>query len=191
MNHKISNILIVVVGIMLVIMAFTCFSVIARGQDNVIKNCLVYKVIDGDTIRCSVGDEKYYVRFIGADTPEITWGKNECYGQEGKQYLVDNIYGKYVNLTFEGGKTYGRVVAWVSDDKNLYNLNLVLFGYARQTTERFPTKLYPSSLFIQSELVARYNSFGGWGSSCSSEFISWYYKKQFSDREKIQKGVSK
>jgi len=57
------------------------------------------------------GEER--VRIIGVNTPETSSG--DCYAQEAKSFLINQIFGKYVWLTFDGNCTdvYDRTLAYV------------------------------------------------------------------------------
>jgi micrococcal nuclease len=86
-------------------------------------------VIDGDTIVIP-GDER--VRYILVDTPEITNGKNECYGQEARDYNAMLVEGQTVSLEYdqECRDQYGRLLAYVSVDGVEVNRKLLEDGYA-------------------------------------------------------------
>jgi endonuclease YncB( thermonuclease family) len=49
------------------------------------------------------------------DTPEITQGKHDCYGEEARQYNEDLVLGQEVSLTYdqECEDPYGRLLAYV------------------------------------------------------------------------------
>lgn len=128
--------------------------------------CYVTKVIDGDTFKCTQNGEKLTVRMLAIDTPEITRGKNECYGQEAKKYLSDRILHRDVTLEYDNGKTYGyfgRLLAYVILNKEMLNEAMLRLGYAKTTVKKYSTKRYPPPYFLALEDHARFFKFGLWG----------------------------
>src|SRR6056300_287258 len=59
----------------------------------------VENVIDGDTFIGQGADVEERVRIIGVDTPETSSG--DCYAQEAKSFLINQIFGRWVWLTFD------------------------------------------------------------------------------------------
>ena len=90
---------------------------------------VVERVIDGDTIEIAGGQK---IRYLLVDTPETTQGKDDCYGQDAKNFNTDLVLGKTVQLAYEPGCTdmFGRLLAWVSLDGREVNSLLVERGYA-------------------------------------------------------------
>ncbi|MCA9388858.1 thermonuclease family protein [Candidatus Berkelbacteria bacterium] len=125
---------------------------------------LVTKIIDGDTIELETGQR---VRYIGIDTPEITKGKKECYGQSAKAYNQDLILNKKITLIKDVSETdrYGRLLRYIYLDDVFVNEQLVKNGYAYAAT--FPPDVKFSNYFIQLENQARSLGLGLWG-GCSS-----------------------
>lgn len=89
----------------------------------------VVEVIDGDTIVLAGGEK---IRYLMVDTPEITNGKNECYGQEARSFNADYVLGQEVALTYDVECTdaYGRLLAYVEVPDGELNALLVARGYA-------------------------------------------------------------
>jgi len=93
---------------------------------------LVTKVVDGDTIH--VGKQK--IRLIGINTPEIAHQgqPTQCYGEEAKAYLQNQILNKEVLLEndpqTDDVDKYGRSLRYVSVEGVLINRELVRLGYA-------------------------------------------------------------
>ena len=75
----------------------------------------VTRVVDGDTIHVSIGGKDYKVRYIGVNTPEITFGKNEPLGKEAKNYNAKLVDGQTVYLVKDVSETdkYGRLLRYV------------------------------------------------------------------------------
>ena len=125
---------------------------------------LVEDVIDGDTFvgQGETGQER--IRIIGVDTPETSSG--ECYAQEAKTFLLRQIFGRWVWLTFDRGCTdfYERTLAYVhlgTNEQDFVQRQLLLGGYA----QAFPfddTNTF-ENVFAQDEATARNNEAGGWG----------------------------
>ena len=72
------------------------------------------------------------IRYILVDTPEITNGKNDCYGDEARDFNHMLVTGRDVVLTYddECRDTYGRLLAYVSVGETEVNRTLLEDGYA-------------------------------------------------------------
>jgi micrococcal nuclease len=90
---------------------------------------VVSRVIDGDTIELASGER---IRYLLVNTPEITNGHNDCYGQNAAQFNRDLVEGKTVTLTYDVQCTdlYGRLLAYVSVGGQEVNSLLIERGYA-------------------------------------------------------------
>ncbi|PRQ09454.1 Endonuclease YncB precursor [Enhygromyxa salina] len=90
---------------------------------------VVDRVIDGDTILLESGDR---VRYILVDTPEITAGKNECWGTEASAYNQQLVEGHTISIEYdqECEDQYGRLLAYVSVDGMEVNRALLEGGFA-------------------------------------------------------------
>jgi len=90
---------------------------------------VVDRVIDGDTIILETG---HRIRYILVDTPEITDGKNECWGQEAADYNEALVLDQTVTLEYdeECRDVYGRLLAYVSVQGNEVNRLLLENGQA-------------------------------------------------------------
>jgi micrococcal nuclease len=90
---------------------------------------VVERVVDGDTIVLTTGET---VRYLMVNTPEITGGKNECYGQNAARFNSDLVLGKTVRLTLDVEPTdiYDRTLAYVSVGDQEVNRLLVERGFA-------------------------------------------------------------
>ena len=125
---------------------------------------LVEDVVDGDTFVGQGENGEERVRIIGVDTPETSSG--DCYAQEAKTFLLRQIFGKWVWLTFDGQCTdvFDRTLAYVhlgTNEQDFVERQLLLGGYAHafpfDDTDTF------EALFAQDEATARENGAGGWG----------------------------
>jgi micrococcal nuclease len=164
-KSKIRFLFINVVAILLVLgwMFYDCKG--SRGEE--LFPCRVYKVVDGDTFHCTYEDRRVLkIRLLGISAPEITFGKNECYGQESKSYLKDLIADKIVGLQFDKVKPstdkFGRTLAYVFIDDIPINFRMVSEGYAKSYARKYPTKRYPSFIFNELEYQAKKSNFGLW-----------------------------
>ena len=90
---------------------------------------MVKSVIDGDTI---ILEDETRVRYLLADTNEITNGRMDCYGEEAKQYNASLVEGKLVDLTYDSGCSdrFGRLLAYIAVQGREVNRLLVERGYA-------------------------------------------------------------
>jgi micrococcal nuclease len=93
------------------------------------EKALVTRVIDGDTVELSDGQK---VRYLMIDTPEITNGHDDCYGQEAADFNSQLVLDQEVELTFDVERTdvYGRLLAYVSVQGREVNTLMVERGYA-------------------------------------------------------------
>lgn len=89
---------------------------------------LVTEVIDGDTIELESGER---IRYLLVDTPEISSGNEECFGQEAKIFNTDLVLDRVVDLDYdiECEDRYGRLLAYVTVDGREVNSLLVERGY--------------------------------------------------------------
>jgi micrococcal nuclease len=105
------------------------------------------------------------VRLIGVNTPEITNGKTEYYGQEAKQFTSDHLLGREVVLFSDVGDTdrYGRLLRYVfvEPEPRMFNELLVAEGYANTMTVA-PNVTY-AERFVELERDAREEGKGLWG----------------------------
>ena len=91
-------------------------------------SALVTRILDGDTAELENGDK---VRYIGVDTPETTSGKDECFGDEARQFNEDLVLNRTVRLEYDVECTdhFGRTLAYLWIDNRLVNLELIERGY--------------------------------------------------------------
>lgn len=86
-------------------------------------------VIDGDTVVLDSGE---HVRYLLVDTPEITDGKNECWGSQATEHNAALVIDQPVTLTYdvECEDQYGRLLAYVAVDDLEINRELLETGNA-------------------------------------------------------------
>jgi len=90
---------------------------------------VVRRAIDGDTVELSSGER---VRYLLVDTPEITNGKNACFGAEALAFNRELVEGRAVALQYgpSCSDRYGRLLAYVRVDGLDVNAELIAAGYA-------------------------------------------------------------
>lgn len=127
----------------------------------------VTNVVDGDTVDISPAvDGIDRVRFIGVDTPET----RECPGgqpfsQEAKTFTTTELQGQEVGLEFDVERTdqYDRLLAYVYEDGEMFNEDLLEGGYAQVAT--FPPNTRYVERFEAAQERARAAGIGIWGLS--------------------------
>ena len=89
----------------------------------------VTEIIDGDTVVIA-GDLK--VRYLLIDTPEITGGKDDCYGAEARDYNRDLVLDREVELRYdqECRDRFDRLLAYVYIEEREINRLMVERGLA-------------------------------------------------------------
>jgi len=128
----------------------------------------VVEVTDGDTIKVQTGRGVERVRLIGIDTPEVdhSGSDDECYGEEAKAFLTEQIKGKTVWLTFdrECEDFYDRTLAYVhrGEEEADFIQRLLLKGGWADSFAVSPNVSF-RTLFEMDESEARTNHVGIWG----------------------------
>ena len=125
----------------------------------------VTEVIDGDTIKVSMGDEIYTVRYIGIDTPETVAPNTEVqpYGPEASLANKKLVEGKTVSMWMDTSNTdrYDRLLRYVMVDGKFVNYELVLAGYAY--AKEYPPDTACSKIFEAAQSQASKDKTGLWG----------------------------
>ena len=90
---------------------------------------VVDHVVDGDTVVLTSGER---IRYLLVDTPEITEGKNECWGSQASDHNAAMVVGQDVTLTYdvECEDIYGRLLAYVAVEDVEVNRELLETGNA-------------------------------------------------------------
>jgi micrococcal nuclease len=127
----------------------------------------VTRVTDGDTIRVILQGHDERVRLIGIDTPEVPWygGRGECFGVEAGLFARRRLAERSVKLAFDVDRRdrFGRLLAYVYLDRELFNMTLVQRGYARADPRAPNTRM--AKAFGDAEAQARTAGRGLW-SAC-------------------------
>lgn len=122
---------------------------------------VVAQVIDGDTIVLGSGEK---IRYLMVNTPEISNGKNECFGKEALDYNRGLVHGQEVELAYdvECADQYGRLLAYVTAPDGEVNILMISRGYGC-VLEIPPNGADRSVEFASLERAAREQKLGLWG----------------------------
>ena len=131
----------------------------------------VIRVVDGDTIIVDINGTEERVRMIGIDTPESVHPdaeKNTQYGKVASQYTSSRLEGQQVSLEYdvEERDKYGRLLAYVYLDGEMFNAELVRKGYAMVYT--YPPNVKYVDTFTQLQKEARSEKLGVWAEYADS-----------------------
>ncbi len=126
----------------------------------------VVRVVDGDTIRVSVGGHVYTVRYIGIDTPETKHPSKpvQWMGPEATRANQELVAWQTIYLEKDVSETdrYGRLLRYVFlADGTFVNAELVRTGYAHAVT--YPPDVKYQDLLLQMQVEAREQERGLWG----------------------------
>ncbi len=133
-------------------------------------NYKVIRVVDGDTLEVDFNGTKEKVRLIGVDTPESVHPNAEKNSEEGKltsKYTKSKLEGKEVALEFDVQERdrYGRLLAYVWFDGEMYNKHLLSIGYAKVAT--YPPNVKYVDDFTALQKTAREKKAGLWAEANS------------------------
>ncbi len=125
----------------------------------------VVRVVDGDTFVVDFNGKDEKVRLIGVDTPESVHAdksKNTKEGVMTSDYTKSKLNGKTVKLEFDVQERdkYGRLLAYVYIDGEMYNKHLLEIGYAKVAT--YPPNVKYVEDFTELQKEARENKIGLW-----------------------------
>jgi micrococcal nuclease len=146
-----------------------------RGEDRSSRfdaTATVLGVVDGDTIEITpaIGGRSE-VSLIGVDTPETNDPTEgiEPYGPEAAAFATDELTGRRVGLEFDVQRVdqYGRLLAYVYADGEMFNEDLLEAGYAQ--TYPFPPNTTYASRFAEAQEEARAGGLGIWGLSLEQQ----------------------
>lgn len=138
---------------------------VKENNESVIDLYEVVRVVDGDTIVVKYNGVDEKVRLIGIDTPESVHADESKNTKEGvmvSDYTKKMLTGKKVGLEFDVSKRdkYGRLLAYVYLDGEMYNKILLKEGYARVAT--YPPNVKYVDEFVKLQKEARENNKGLW-----------------------------
>jgi micrococcal nuclease len=127
----------------------------------------VVGVVDGDTVKISIGGETETYRLIGVDTPETVHPTKEveCFGLEASNRAKSLLTGTKVRIETDSSQgmydKYGRRLAYIFlEDGTNFNLMMIREGYSHEYTYGSVYKY--QSQFKEAEATARTNKVGLW-----------------------------
>lgn len=130
----------------------------------------VTDVVDGDTIKASIGGKEFTIRYVGMDTPETVDPRRPvgCFGKEASNENKNLVSGKKVILQKDVSETdkYKRLLRYVflplEDGRTLFvNDYLVREGFAKVYT--YPPDVKYNTQFLDAQRQAREAKKGLWG----------------------------
>ena len=127
----------------------------------------VVGVVDGDTLRVSVGGVTEPLRIIGIDAPELRY--DECYAQAGASRMQSLVQSKDVRIAADPTQAdrdvYDRLLRHVfTEDGRSVGHMMVLEGLAEEYTYDRP---YASrDAYLDAQDVARRAKLGIWSGAC-------------------------
>ncbi len=140
----------------------------------------VTKVVDGDTIKVSIGGTDVTIRLIGVDTPETVDPRKtvQCFGKEASNETKQILQGQSVRIETDPSQgmydKYGRLLAYVYAPLNskqeglLVNKYLIAEGYGHEYTYNIPYKYQAE--FKAAEVAARTQKKGLWAdAACAAQ----------------------
>jgi len=127
---------------------------------------LVSRVVDGDTIIIDMGGNAERIRLIGIDTPESVHPdpeKNVKYGEISSDYTREILEGKNVEIELDVQERdqYGRLLAYVYIEGEMFNKKLIAEGHAMVAT--YPPNVKYVEEFTEIQEKARNEKKGMWG----------------------------
>lgn len=125
----------------------------------------VSRVVDGDTIIVVFEGKEERLRLIGLDAPESVHSdpeRNVPYGSISAEFTREQLEGRKVTLEFDVQERdqYGRLLAYVYLDEELFNELLIREGHAKAGT--YPPNLKYNELLHEAEEKAREEALGLW-----------------------------
>lgn len=123
----------------------------------------VFSVVDGDTIKIQLGDNKINVRYIGINAPELDSEEREI-AEEALKFNQQMVENQTVILYRDTSETdrFGRLLRYVFVGDLFINYEMVRMGYARQRD--YPPDSACKNLFIQAQEEAISQRRGIWKS---------------------------
>lgn len=124
----------------------------------------VVRVIDGDTLEVRIRGERYRVRYIGIDTPEV----GDPFGADATAMNRELVWEQAVTLVKDVSETdrYGRLLRYVFVGDTFVNSEIVLRGYALAFT--YPPDVACAETFVDAQRAAVAAGSGLWAAGSSS-----------------------
>lgn len=137
----------------------------AHNSANAPESYSVVRVVDGDTIIVDLDGTEERVRLIGVDTPESVHpdkSKNVAYGKIASEFTKSMLEDQAVTLEYDVQERdrYGRVLAYVYLDGEMFNKTLLEEGHAKVAT--YPPNVKYVDAFTAIQEKAREEKKGVW-----------------------------
>ncbi|TDL34938.1 nuclease [Jeotgalibacillus sp. S-D1] len=128
-------------------------------------NAVVINAVDGDTVDVELENGKTErVRLLLIDTPETKHPQLgvQPFGPEASQFTKETLEGKEVELEFDVSERdrYGRVLAYIWLEEQLFNEDLLQRGLARLSI--YPPDIKYVDEFEETQDAAQMNEIGIW-----------------------------
>jgi micrococcal nuclease len=125
----------------------------------------VTRVVDGDTIIIDMDGAEERVRLIGVDTPESVHpdeSRNVPYGEIASKFTKERLEGRKVEIELDTQERdrYGRILAYVYIDGEMFNKALLSEGHAQIST--YPPNVRYVDEFTLLQQEARNSGAGLW-----------------------------
>ncbi|MCX7976440.1 MAG: thermonuclease family protein [Bellilinea sp.] len=113
----------------------------------------VISVIDGDTIKIEINNQKINLRYIGINAPELDSNEREI-AEQALQFNAQMVENQTVTLYTDISETdrFGRLLRYVFVDDIFVNYELIRMGYARQRD--YPPDSACKDLFVTAQAEA-------------------------------------
>lgn len=127
----------------------------------------VMRVVDGDTLKIKINGKVERLRMLGIDTPESVHpdpNRNTREGKIASEFTKSHLEGKNITLEYDVEKhdKYGRILAYVYYNGEMFNETLLKQGYAKVLIVS-PNRKYEER-FKSLEALAKLKKLGIWKS---------------------------
>lgn len=150
-------------------------SATAVEQPTSVQAARVLQVIDGDTIEVELQGVRERVRYIGIDTPEMSYRETaaDCFAVEATLANEALVAGKEVQLISDVSDKdeYGRLLRYVMVEEVDVGAELVRQGFARSV--RILPDIDRFMIYRKLEEVARAAKIGQWGEVCQRRILAF------------------
>jgi endonuclease YncB( thermonuclease family) len=122
------------------------------------------RVVDGDTIQVDNNGNQLIIRLVGIDAPELPKKKNlpgQPFCVKAKEYLVNLILNKVVDIKFYGKNQNGRLLGEVFVDEININLEMIYAGLAEVYRGK-PARNLDIAIYRNAERKAKGSMQGMW-----------------------------
>jgi micrococcal nuclease len=124
----------------------------------------VFETVDGDTVKVKINNREETIRMILVDTPETKHPSKpeQPFGKEASEFTRNTLLNKHVDieLGIQERDKYGRLLAYIYIDGEMFNKMLVEKGLARVAV--FPHNTKYLDEFKELESKAKQQAIGIW-----------------------------